>query len=526
MDASPDLWTSAVNYWNTLREGTRDNIIGGLLVAVVVALLAIFHNALRAGFKRIFRRAPEQPQSPARHEVVIKVETPQPTPTSPQPQPSPASLPEPQPPAASPEIPRHPIDFVQRRDKENRDILNLLRDTLAPHDNRLVTLCGPGGVGKTRLAVEAARLLGETFAQHVIWASADGRPDFKLSTLLDSVALQLGRRDLLTLAPEAKDEQVRTLVVESPTFVVLDNFETIAPDEQRLIVAWFARAQCSALFTSRDKVAGTIPVYVPTMKRDEAEEFLNKVVAQTQDPELFTPEVRERIYQIAEANPFVMQWVVGQIDLAQEPGAVLEELRHCEGDAAVRIFGRSFELPLLGEDGRDALLALSLFAPSATPEALAAVVGFDDAGRVREAVGNLRRLWLVRGVDGNRRLAVEGLTRTLAAARLSKDPRADEFRRRFVAYFLRYTEEREEPTAENYDALEGEKDNLLGASEVAFASGDWVSVTRMAYALAVATTGMLGVRGYWGEAVKLGEQALQAARSLQDEHGLQVSRTI
>jgi hypothetical protein len=40
MDASPDLWTSAVNYWNSLREGTRDNTIGGLLVAVVLALLA------------------------------------------------------------------------------------------------------------------------------------------------------------------------------------------------------------------------------------------------------------------------------------------------------------------------------------------------------------------------------------------------------------------------------------------------------------------------------------------------------
>src|SRR5215216_4908049 len=88
MDASPDLWTSAVNYWNSLREGTRDNFIGGLLVAVVLALLAIFRNALLAGVKRIFRRAPEQPQSPTRHEVVIKVETPQPVPVPPPPPPS------------------------------------------------------------------------------------------------------------------------------------------------------------------------------------------------------------------------------------------------------------------------------------------------------------------------------------------------------------------------------------------------------------------------------------------------------
>lgn len=180
MDASPDLWTSAVNYWNTLREGTRDNIIGGLLVAVVVTVGAIFRNTLRAGFKRIFRRAPEQTLSPARHEVVIKVETPQTAPAPAQHTPSLPSQPEPRSTATSPQIPRHPISFVPRRDKEDRDILNVLRDTLAPHDNRLVTLCGPGGVGKTRLAIEATRLLGEAFARRVIWASADGRFDESL----------------------------------------------------------------------------------------------------------------------------------------------------------------------------------------------------------------------------------------------------------------------------------------------------------------------------------------------------------
>ncbi|MFL6257011.1 MAG: tetratricopeptide repeat protein [Pyrinomonadaceae bacterium] len=517
MDASPDLWTSAVNYWNTLREGTRDNTIGGLLVAVVVTLVAIFRNALRAGVKRIFRRTPEQLQSPTRHEVVIKVETPQPTPAPTPHTPSLPSQPEPHSTAASPEIPRHPIDFVPRRDKEDRDILNLLRGTLSPHDNRLVTLCGPGGVGKTRLAVEATRLLGEAFAQRVVWVSADGRPDFKLSTLLDSIALQFGRRDLLTLAPEVKDEQVRALVVESSTLVVLDNVETIAPDEQRLIEGWFAKAQCSALFTSRDKVAGTTPIYVPTMTRNEAEEFLNKVVAQTQDPQLFTPEVRERVYETAEANPYVMQWVVGQIDLAQEPGTVLEELKHGEGDGARRVFDRSFDLPLLGDDGRDTLLALSLFAPSATPEALAAVAGFDDAARVREAIKHLRPLWLIKGVDGNRRLAVEGLTRTLAAARLSKDPRADEFRRRFVNYFLLYAVERKEPTPENYDALEAEKENLLGAAEAAYTSAEWDSVMRMANALAKPDSGMLSVRGYWNDALMLDELAVKVARSSQNE---------
>lgn len=415
-----------------------------------------------------------------------------------------------------PPIPRPPvIGFVARRDERGRDIVGRLREELGPGRGRLLTLSGPGGIGKTTLAAEAARAMQEAYGGRVTWSSADGRPEFSLPSLLDDIATQLGRADLRTLAPAEKEEQVRALV--SGALVVLDNYETVAEAGRARIESWLRPTQCSALFTSRLRVPDTVFVPVSAMSRAEADEFLSNLTEQMQDPQIFTPEVRVRVYETAEANPFVMQWVAGQIDLAQEPGAVLEELRHGGGDAAERIFGRSFELPLLGEDGRAALLALSLFASSAPPDALAAVAGLDDAGHVRAAVGTLRRLWLVKGVDGNRRLAVEGLTRSMAAARLSKDPRADEFRRRFVAHFLDYAVEREEPTPENYDALEAEKDNLLGASEVAFASGDWKSVMRMTDALARPIVGILGVRGHWGEAVRLSEQGLQAALSLQAE---------
>jgi tetratricopeptide (TPR) repeat protein len=414
-------------------------------------------------------------------------------------------------------IPRPPVfGFVARRDAQGRDIVERLREELAPGRGRLVTLSGPGGIGKSTLAAQAARELRETYGRRVVWSSADGRADFSFPSLLDDIATQLGRAELRTLAPAEKEEQVRALVADA--LVVLDNYETVVASEQKRIEAWFARTQCSALFTSRTRVEGTVFIPISAMSREEASEFLEKLTEQTQDPRMFTREVRERVYETAEANPFVMQWVVGQIDLAQEPEAVLEELKHGGGDAARRVFDRSFELPLLGDDGRDALLALALFAPSARVEALASVAGFDDAGRASEAVKNLRRLWLIKGVDGNRRLAVEGLTRTLAAARLSRDPRADEFRRRFVAYFLRYAEERKASTPENYDMLEGEKDNLLSAAEAAFAAEDWGSIITMAYALVPGR--MLYVRGYWHEALRLSERALQGAHRLQDEDGI------
>lgn len=413
-------------------------------------------------------------------------------------------------------IPRPPvIGFVSRCDLQGRDIVTRLKEELAPGRTQLVTLSGPGGIGKTTLAAEIARSLLEAYEHRVVWSSAEGRADFTLLSLLDDIATQLGRADLRTLAPAEKEEQVRVLAAGA--LVALDNYETVAEAERARSEAWFKQTQCAALFTSRPRVSDTVFVPVSAMSPEEATEFLERLAEQTQDPQMFTHDVRARVYETAEANPFVMQWVVGQIDLAQEPDAVFEELKHGTGHAALRVFDRSFNLPLLGGDGRDALLALSLFAPSATPNALSAVASFDDVGRAREAVRNLRRLWLVKGVNGNRRLTVEGLTRTLAATRLSQDPRANKFHRRFVAYFLRYTLEHHEPTPENYDALEAERENLLGAAETANISGDWESVMQLADALARPVEGMLSVRGYWDEAVRLGEQALQAAHSAKDE---------
>jgi tetratricopeptide (TPR) repeat protein len=407
------------------------------------------------------------------------------------------------------------VGFVARRDPQGRYIVERLKEELAPGRKQRVTLSGAGGLGKTTLAAEAARDLLMVYESRVVWSSADGLADFTLSTLLDDIAAQFGRADLRPFPPAVKEAQVRALVAEPVALVVLDNYETIAAAEQRRIEAWFATTQCSALFTSRPKIPGTVFVPVSAMSREEAEEFLEKLTEQTQDPQIFSAEIRGRVYDTAEANPYVMQWVVAQIDNAQEPDTVLMELAQGDADTVERVFDRSYNL--LDGDGRDALLALSLFAPSATRDALAEVAGFDDAGRVKEAVKNLNRLWLVKAVDVHHRLAVEGLTRTLAASRLSKDQRADEFRRRFVAYFLRYAVEHENPTPEDYDTLEEEKDNLLRAAEEAFASGDWRSVMTMAYALGKPVSGMLSVRGYWDEAVRLGEQALQAARSSQDE---------
>lgn len=444
---------------------------------------------------------------------------------------APAAVENAQPPAASRPaaslIPRPPsIGFVARRDEQGNDIVALLKNALAPGKSQLVAVSGPGGTGKTTLAAEVARSLRGDYVQRLAWVSALGRTDFGLQTLLDDIATQLGRADLRRLAPDQKAEQARALLADAPSLVVLDNFETIEPGEQARCAAFLAEStECSALITTRERVnrPDVRNVRLAAMEMDDAREFWRRLVEQSGRPEAFDGLDADEIIRHCEANPLVIQWVVGQIEQAQRPKDALAYLSEGKGDAAERVFDRSFNLPQLGDDGRAALLALSLFTPDASRESLAEVAGFgDDLNRLNEAVKKMSALWLVETTEGNERLFLRALKREMAKSRLSKDARANEFRERYVSHFLLYAEALAEPTPENFAALDAEKDNLRAAQDVAFGSRDLASVIRFGDGL----SDFLRLRGYWDEAIRSGELAEAAARQSDDEWNAAAAMTV
>jgi tetratricopeptide (TPR) repeat protein len=422
-------------------------------------------------------------------------------------------------------IPRPPnIGFVARRDGDGRDIVERLKEELAPQKNQLIALSGPGGVGKTTLAAEVTRALSESFGQRIVWTSALGREDFALSTLLDEIATQLGHPEIRPLALEPKAEQVQVLIASAPPLIILDNFETIPEAAQTRCVEFLMnRASCPALITTRQRIALARNITIPVMSPEEADAFLGLLISQAGDPSAFAQLDRDRIMQASERNPLIMQWVIGQIELAQDAETVLDELAHGVGDAAQRVFDRSFGLEQLGDDGRALLLALSLFAPDASRAALAAVAGFgDDVKRLNEAVKRLASLWLVKSTAAGSRLTVTGLTRELAKARFTNDGGADEYRRRFIAHFVSYAKVHAQPTPEDYDALEVEKGNVLSAMDVAVESRDGHSLMLIMNALGKEPDGFFDIRGYWDEAAKRGEQAITAAQANKNESAVAV----
>ncbi len=414
-------------------------------------------------------------------------------------------------------IPRPPTTgFVPRLDAERRrDLVERLKEELAPDRNQVVALWGTGGVGKTTLAAETARELEATFAGRIVWTSALDRADFIFTTLLDEIATQLGKAEMRTLAPEERANAVSALASAQPTLVILDNFETIRPDEQVRSIDWLKGvATCPALITTRVKIDRVRNIQVAGMSPEEARTFLDLLIEDAQDKDVFTESVREEIIRTAEATPYVIQWVFAQIDLADDPQDVFADLARGVGNAATRVFDRSFNLPQLGDDGRAALLALTLFVPDASRDALAEVAGFgDDTDRAREAIRRLSALRLILTKEGEqgRRLAVTGLTLTFARARLEKEPQAADFRQRFVSHFLKYAEAHSKTRPEHFDALGAEKDNLLNALDVAQLLNDRLSMMRIPAEMYM----FLYLRGYWDEAIQRGEQALEAARSAQ-----------
>lgn len=132
------------------------------------------------------------------------------------PLPSPASAPSP-PEYPAPSLPLHLTRFFGREAE-----IETLQSLLTSGSTRLVTLLGPGGVGKTRLAVEVARRLAADFEGRITFVS--------LADLGDPAHIPQAIAGALKIAPGSSGdplEQVLRVLRAGPHLLLLDNLEQL-----------------------------------------------------------------------------------------------------------------------------------------------------------------------------------------------------------------------------------------------------------------------------------------------------------
>lgn len=157
----------------------------------------------------------------------------------------------------TPLVPRPPTSFVGRD-----ELLAQLADLVRDENVRLVTVHGPGGIGKSRLAIEVAGLVAEAFPDGVVFVSLDAVRDPEL--LPAEVLNALGLRETEGVGPEVRLVEAlrdRTLLL------ILDNFEGLlagVPFVSRLLAA---APHVKVLVTSRQmlRARGEIAFSVPPM---------------------------------------------------------------------------------------------------------------------------------------------------------------------------------------------------------------------------------------------------------------------
>ena len=198
-----------------------------------------------------------------------------------------------------------------------RELFDAISAWLA-HDPRVFTVVGPGGTGKTRFALELARLLAE---------DADGGTVFvPLAPVRDAgLLLSAIARDLGAAGDDAA--AIATRVGEKQTHVVLDNLEQLLPDAARPLADLTAAAPALRLVvTSREplRIAGELQHDLPPMMEDDAVSlFLERAHAVRPDIEA-APAVHELVRRL-DCLPLALELAAARTKLLS-PGQLLERI--------------------------------------------------------------------------------------------------------------------------------------------------------------------------------------------------------
>jgi predicted ATPase len=162
-------------------------------------------------------------------------------------------------------LPRPATPFLGR-EREVEEVTELLHRTHA----RLVTLVGPGGTGKTRLAIEAASGAPDRFPDGITWIALAPLDDPAL--LLPTVAHSIGVSEA---ADASLPDILKNTLASKRALLLLDNVEHLLPEAASDVATLAGAGALVVLATSRERLQlqGEQVYSVPTLERSDAIEL-------------------------------------------------------------------------------------------------------------------------------------------------------------------------------------------------------------------------------------------------------------
>jgi predicted ATPase len=347
---------------------------------------------------------------------------------------------------------------------------------------RLVTLYGPGGIGKTRLALRYATARADTVT------FVDLTEARTVDDALAATAAALG------LALDGKDREPaaaaigRALTARPGALVVFDNFEPVVGCAALLLDRWLQAApDLRVLVTSREVLglAGEVCYEVGPLEMDDAVELL------CDRARLAAPDLRldgsaraaaAAIVRELEGIPLAIELAAaraGALGLAslhrrlqQRLEVLRSDLRDRPDRHATMRAAIEWSWPSLTEHEQAALAECSIFRGGFTLEAAEAILtGSPGAPLVIELLASLRRKSLLRGCPmdgGESRFDLYETIREVAGEKLVAGSSSDLVLARHAVYYASLGEPRI-AAADLPDALEGldsvweEQSNVVAA---------------------------------------------------------------
>jgi predicted ATPase/Tfp pilus assembly protein PilF len=383
-------------------------------------------------------------------------------------------------------LPSPPTPLVGR-ERELVELQRLLAGT------RVLTLTGPGGTGKTRLALALAKARSSAYRDGVVFVGLAPLSDPALVPSAIASALEVREG-----AGRSVSESLMEYLADKAILLVLDNFEHLAPAASSISDLLSACPELSVLVTSRaslhlrgEQEFSCPPLTTPELGDHSTEQLMATesvrlfcARAQQVDPQFrLTADNADAVATICRALdglPLALELAAPRLKILST-GELIKRLERrlpllTEGaaDAPARhktlTTTIAWSYDLLSDPERALFRRFSVFAGGATFNAVHEVCNGDLKDDLLSLIGSLvdKSLLRARTEHGEPRFRVLQVLREFGVDQLAASGEQDEFRRRHAEYFTKVLEVAEPELLQANQAmwlerLDAESDNVRSA---------------------------------------------------------------